>query len=204
MDVLLLFIKNPELGKAKTRIAKDLGDEAALAIYEELLEEMRLITAATPVRRQLWYSSFVDENDGWDADMFEKKRQKGNDLGERLENAFNDAFEQGAQKAVVIGSDCPYFSADDLLYAFEALEKTDAVVGPTFDGGYYLLGMKQFLPGVFKDIAWSTETVFEETLKQLGAAGLSCTVLKKLHDIDHAEDYDAWLRHRTANAQKNA
>lgn len=187
-DALLIFIKNPELGKAKTRIAKTLGDVAALQVYKDLLTEVKVLTEATDVRRQLWYSSYIDEQDDWDAAHFHKKLQHKGDLGERMRHAFETAFAEGAERVVIIGSDCPFITPVDLEVAFAALHASDTVIGPTFDGGYYLLGMRCFMPALFENIAWSTESVFEATIRAIEAAGCTHTTLRRLRDIDYEED----------------
>ena len=143
MNILLLFIKNPRLGYVKTRLAASVGNEAALQIYHILLEKTREAALGSEAERWLWYSDEIPENDDWSANLFNKKLQPGGDLGNRMSGAFNAAFEAGAQKVVIIGSDCPEVTGELLEEAFDQLASNDVVIGPTFDGGYYLLGMSQ-------------------------------------------------------------
>ena len=191
MNTLLIFIRNPELGKVKTRLARTLGDAEALRIYRILLEKTRTAALGVAAERWLWYSDFADLYDDWPNVDFHKKTQHPGDLGERMESAFREAFAAGAQRAVIIGSDCPDLTGAVLQQAFDALDKADFVLGPVPDGGYYLLGMKQLKSSVFHDIAWSTETVRERTLQKIQAAGLTCALLPVLMDVDTEEDWVA-------------
>ncbi len=191
MDILLIFIRNPQLGKVKTRLARTLGDEEALRIYHVLLEKTRAAALGVQAERWLFYSDFIDKNDDWPEADFSKKTQSEGDLGERMEQAFRTAFEAGAMKVVIIGSDCPELTGALLQTAFDRLDESDFVLGPVPDGGYYLLGMKELESSVFRDIAWSTETVQARTIKKMQAAGKSCALLPVLSDVDTEEDWRA-------------
>jgi len=186
-EALLIFVKNPVLGKVKTRLAKTIGDEKALLVYRYLLEHTRSVTDQLSYRRQLWYSDFIDQDDQWNSE-YEKKLQRGSNLGERMNNAFAEVFEQGVEKAVIIGSDCPGLQRQHLVDAFDALNKYETVIGPSEDGGYYLLGMNAFYPEVFEDMVWSTDTVLEQTMQTLDRLQLSCHRLPELNDIDTWRD----------------
>jgi len=187
-DCLLIFIKNPVAGKVKTRLAATLGDEKALEIYKALIAYTQNITADVNVIRQVWYSSFIDNSDEWSSRRYEKKLQKGRDLGERMNAAFEQAFDKGSQRIVIIGSDCPGLTSHHLEKAFLLLEEKDCVMGPSEDGGYYLLGLRKKLPPLFKDREWSTESVLEEAIETLKAHGFSYEMLEELNDIDNDED----------------
>lgn len=188
-QTLLIFIRNPQLGKAKTRLARTLGDEEALRIYRILLEKTRMAALGVEAERWLFYSDFIDENDDWPEADFYKKTQTSGDLGERMEQAFRTAFEAGAEKVVIIGSDCPELTGEMLQMAFDKLDKADFVLGPVPDGGYYLLGMKQLESSAFHGIEWSAETVRARTLEKIQAAGKSCALLPALSDVDTEEDW---------------
>ncbi len=187
-NVLLIFIKNPELGKVKTRLANSIGDVEALQVYQELLKKTISVAGNTEARRQLWYSSFIDYEDGISTDTFEKYLQSGSDLGERMRNSFQQAFKEGVDRVVIIGSDCPSLNEKILENAFERLEENDLVIGPSEDGGYYLLGMNRLFETFFKDIKWSTESVLESTLQKAKTEGLKVYQLPILNDIDNLED----------------
>lgn len=190
-QTLLIFIRNPQLGKVKTRLARTVGDAEALRIYRILLEKTRTAALGVQAERWLFYSDFIEKNDGWPDSDFSKKIQTNGDLGERMEQAFRTAFEEGAKKVIIIGSDCPQLTDEMLQMAFDELDKADFVLGPVPDGGYYLLGMKKLEPSVFHDIEWSTETVKTRTLEKIQAAGKSCALLPVLSDVDTEEDWQA-------------
>ena len=145
-NTLLIFIRNPQLCKVKTRLARTLGDEEALRIYHVLLKKTRVTALACEADRFLFYSDFVDEQDDWSPAFFQKKIQRSGDLGVRMEFAFQQAFESGADKAIIIGSDCPELTSETLHHAFDLLDTKDFVLGPVPDGGDYLLGMNTFEP----------------------------------------------------------
>ncbi len=193
MNTVILFIRNPELGKVKTRLAATVGDEEALAIYHFLLHHTRRVALETDARRLLFYSENMASNDDWDPGLFEKHLQHGGDLGERMHQAFQTAFDGGAGKAVIAGSDCPELEADILNDAFGLLDTYDVVLGPSADGGYYLLGLNMPAPELFENMVWSTETVLSETLVRIKNTGKSCALLPVLNDVDTEED---WLRFR--------
>lgn len=191
-QALLIFIRNPELGKVKTRLAQDLGDLEALRIYNTLLSHTRQVTLAVDAHRLLFYSDFIDRNDEWPARRFDKHLQPKGDLGQRMQQAFEMAL-QTHEGAVIIGSDCPELTPAILHEAQDQLQQHDFVIGPAADGGYYLLGMRQLAPTLFQDMTWSTENVFEETIRRIEALHASYHTLPTLSDVDYAED---WERHR--------
>jgi rSAM/selenodomain-associated transferase 1 len=188
---LLIFIKNPEKGKVKTRLAKDAGDDRALAIYLELLRHTREIALELDVHRHLFYSSFIDTADDWPADRFQKKIQEQGDLGSRMKDAFRQAF-QSASSVVIIGSDCASLTKEIVEQAFDALQEHDFVIGPAMDGGYYLLGMRSFQASVFDLETWSTEDVFSETIRQMDTLDSSYHCLPTLSDIDYLKDWETY------------
>ncbi len=185
-NLLLVFTRNPELGKCKTRLAAKVGDESALAIYKFLLNHTVEITTGLYAKKTVYYSEEIWQDDIWDNTFFDKKLQQGNDLGERMANAFIEGFLQDYEKIIVIGSDMHDLSQEDLESAFKALDKNDFVVGPAIDGGYYLLGMNRFKPELFKHKVWGTDTVLQETLADLEGENLA--LLETKNDVDHYED----------------
>lgn len=188
---LLIFIKNPEKGKAKTRLAQGVGEERALRIYQALLGHTRQVAQGVEARRLLFYSSFVDEQDEWPATDFDKRLQEGHDLGERMQRAFAEGFRAGSP-VVIIGSDCAQLTSELVEEAIAHLQRHDFVIGPAEDGGYYLLGMRTFMPAVFEDIQWSTAGVFAATLQRLHANNWTCQLLPTLSDIDFEEDWEKY------------
>ena len=160
-QALLIFTKNPEPGKVKTRLAATLGTAKAFSIYSQLIEHTISVTNYLPVDKIVFYSNHIVQEDIWDDKYYQKQVQEGSDLGERMNNAFNYAFQKGYDRVVIIGTDCPELNAGIIMNAFAYLNIHDVVIGPAADGGYYLLGMKQYFSQTFENINWSTETVFE-------------------------------------------
>lgn len=187
-NLLLIFTRNPELGKVKTRLAKSIGQEKALAIYKVLLDKTRTETAKVKGTKRVYYTENIPMNDLWSNDVFEKKLQQGNDLGDRMHDAFRSGFEEGFENIIVIGSDLFDISSDIINTAFKELQQHDVVLGPAHDGGYYLLGMKALDSSVFRDKKWGTSSVFKETMKNLGTKKVFLT--KQLNDIDVIEDLE--------------
>ncbi len=187
---LIIFIKNPERGKVKTRLAATLGDDKALEIYKQLLKHTRLACEQTEADRLLFYSNFIEQEDAWEDKYFKKFVQAGSDLGARMRTAFEDAFGRyGYQKVVIIGSDCADLTSDTITAAFQHLESHDTVIGPSNDGGYYLLGMRQLFTPVFERKQWSTPSVLEDTIVDIENAGLTYHLLPQLTDIDTEADW---------------
>lgn len=185
-NALIIFTRNPELGKCKTRLAATVGDESALEIYKFLLNHTVTITKNLKADKFVYYSEKHRENDIWDTEIFSKKVQQGEDLGVRMQNAFTEVFELGYQHAIIIGSDMYDLSTSELQDAFTQLEKNNFVLGPAEDGGYYLLGMKEVKPALFKNKAWGTETVQAATLSDLNDEKV--VVLNEKNDVDYYED----------------
>lgn len=142
--LLIIFYRNPELGKVKTRLAAALGDDMALAIYIKLVHHTRAITENLAVDKVVCYSNYVDTEDNWPNGVYSKELQKGETLGQRLEHAVKNGFDRGYASLCVIGTDCFELSESILKESFGKLEASDAVIGPARDGGYYLLGLKNF------------------------------------------------------------
>lgn len=187
---LLIFIKNPQKGKVKTRIAQSVGDDSALRIYKLLLDYTRSIASSLPITRRLYYSSHIEKDD-WPESLYDKFVQTGDDLGERMSSAFQKTL-KSFEKVVIIGSDCSQLQSDDIQEAFDQLTQNDVVIGPTLDGGYYLLGMKKYNSELFTSISWSTDEVFEQTTTKANQTGLKVGVLRTLSDIDFIEDWEEY------------
>ena len=185
-ELLLIFTRNPLLGKVKTRLASGIGDKAALDVYTYLLKHTAEITQILQVEKWICYSEKIPQKDIWNKENFRKKLQQGSDLGERMEQAFSEAFEKGYNKVVIIGSDLFDIKKEDLKRAFLTLDDHDYVLGPAQDGGYYLLGMTKKTPKLFSKKDWSTERVLEQTLEDLKQEKVK--LLPVRNDIDTFED----------------
>jgi uncharacterized protein len=190
-DLIIIFYRNPELGKVKTRLAKTLGDEKALAIYLQLSSHTRTITENLLVDKAIYYSNFVDTEDVWLNSTFHKKLQNGNDLGEKMQNAFAEGFRNGYERICIIGTDCFELSGETIKQAFDQLRVNDTVIGPAKDGGYYLLGMKKQIPELFHNKTWSSETVATDTIQNFKELGLTFSRLQSLTDVDEEKDLPA-------------
>lgn len=189
-ETLLIFVKNPEKGKVKTRLAQTVGEDKALAIYRKLLKITKSVTDQLKVHREVWYSRFIEKDDIWSDSPYEKKLQRGKDLGARMKGAFQEAFASGSGRVVIIGSDCAELSPRILRQAFQVLEEHDVVVGPSRDGGYYLLGMAEFYMALFDQKNWSTPAVCKQTIQQLKRMNVTYRLLPELNDIDTEQDLD--------------
>lgn len=185
-NLLMIFTRNPELGKVKTRLAKSIGDEKALEIYKFLLNRTKTIAAQLTADKAVFYSVKVRENDIWDAQVYQKFQQFGEDLGARMQHAFETAFANGYEKVAIIGSDLYDLTPQHIENAFEQLNTHDVVIGPAEDGGYYLLALKQVHPAIFQNKEWGTETVRAATLSDLQKQ--SVFLLPVLNDVDFVED----------------
>ncbi len=185
-NIVLIFTRNPELGKVKSRLAKGVGQENALEIYKKLLSHTKDVVSTLNCTKRVGYSVKVRDNDMWDNAIFEKFQQEGEDLGVRMYNAFQEAFADGYDNVLIIGSDLYDLRASHINEAFNALQSNDAVIGPAQDGGYYLLGMNKLVKDVFYNKEWGGDTVFEQTMKNLSTK--SVHKLTMLNDIDYAED----------------
>lgn len=197
-SLVLLFIKAPEKGKVKSRLSKVLGEDLALAIYKALVRDiLETLDSGKYSFRPCFYPAgsgqIVKE---WLGNTYSYSPQQGNDLGERMRNAIARAFSDGMEKVIVIGSDIPELTGRIISEAFDALDTNDAVLGPAFDGGYYLIGFKRetFLPAVFHGIEWGAASVFSQTMEVLERSGLGVHVLTELTDIDTFEDLQSFLR----------
>lgn len=185
-QALVIFTRNPELGKCKTRLAKTVGDARALRIYKFLLEHTAKITKSVKADKFVYYTDSIRENDFWDDNSYTKRIQKGETLGDKMHNAFSGLFDSGYTKVMIVGSDLYELTAPDIEAAFRELNDHNYVIGPAKDGGYYLLGMKKLNDKVFKNKEWSTPSVFEDTLKDLKEE--SVAIIEERNDVDYYED----------------
>jgi len=186
--LLLVFLKNPELGMVKTRLAAGIGDAQALAVYQRLLEVTASACEPLPVRKEAWYAQRLPRDGERQMPGVPARIQVGHDLGDRMEHAFSAAFTIGHSPVIIIGTDCPGLTSAILQEAIDALAAHDAVIGPARDGGYYLLGLRAPFADVFRNKQWSTSSVFAETMADLDRAGRSTYVLRELIDVDTEAD----------------
>jgi rSAM/selenodomain-associated transferase 1 len=201
-EALIIFVRKPELGKVKTRLAAVIGAGAALEIYQKLLEHTHAITSPLTCDKFVFYAEAVENNDIWQTD-YRKQVQATTDLGGRMAAAFNDLFGKGYKRVCIIGSDCFDLTTDILQQAFFRLTNHDIVIGPASDGGYYLLGMSERPRAVFDNVEWSTKRVMAQTKMNMAKHGYSFSFLPELTDVDTVDDLpEGWLiRYSHNNAQ---
>lgn len=197
-NLLLIFTRNPELGKCKTRLAATVGDKTALTIYNFLLEHTVAITKDLSAHKQVYYTEEIWEDDVWESSIYDKKLQDGINLGDRMQNAFHAGFKAGFKRIIIIGSDMYDISQEDIEQAFIALQNHDFVVGPAEDGGYYLLGMTRLHEPLFQDKVWGTGTVLKNTLSDLKNEDYATLSIKNdvdvYEDIEHIDAFQPFLK----------
>lgn len=187
-DALLLFTKNLIAGKVKTRLAATIGNDAAMHVYKQLVQHTCNTSKTIKSTKIVFYSDFVDQQDLWSPVDFEKAIQSRGELGERMQQAFDQTFKKDFHRVLIMGTDCPGISESIINNAFAALNTVDVVIGPAEDGGYYLLGMKQVHPILFEGISWSTSLVLEQTINGCQKQNLTYQLLDLLADVDEEKD----------------
>lgn len=194
MSAALLFLKYPTPGRVKTRLAATIGAEAAAAAYREMVAH---VCRQLPSDAEIWV--FFDPPEErervreWLEPLLERpfsmRPQARGDLGMRLAAAFEEVLAEGNTPAMVVGTDCVEITPATFAAAEAALERVDVALGPTHDGGYYLMGLNAPQPALFRDIAWSTGRTLTQTLDRAAGAGLVVHCLEKFHDVDDETDW---------------
>ena len=194
---VIVFTRYPEPGKTKTRLTSELGAEGAANLQREMAKHA--IGRVSELAKTLPISVEVRYKGGnlslmrqWLGSEILYREQEGADLGENMLTAFVEAFRNGAERILLIGTDCPGISAPILEKAFRELERSDLVLGPAADGGYYLIGLKKAYPELFSNVPWGTKEVLERTLEIASLEGLSAGLVDRLHDVDRPEDLHIW------------
>lgn len=186
-SLIIVFTKNGESGKVKTRLAHDIGDENALIVFNVLLNHTKSVLqrilkdGISDVEIHL--SQSIDDPQ-WN--NFTQRIQAAGDLGTKMKTAFRHGFDNGYKQIIGIGTDLPELEVNHITKALKALSDNDIVLGPSHDGGYYLIGMNQLYDQLFNDIDWSTEHVLTQTLER--AAGKKTELLQEENDIDTFSD----------------
>lgn len=183
-NALIIFVRNPELGKVKTRLAAQIGNELALKIYMKLLQHTKLVASEVKADKFVFSSETLSED--WPG--YTVKYQSGVTLGDKMKHAFEYLFTRGYSKVVIIGSDCPGLTASHINEAFLSMENYDISLGPAQDGGYYLLGMKKMHLEIFDGKSWSSAKLFKETINTLDDLNLTYNILETLIDVDEEQD----------------
>lgn len=190
---LLIFARLPKAGANKTRLIPAIGAENATLVYRQLvdrtLSQARHLVSERGCQVTVCYTggSASDVQNAFGDDLVYRE-QFGTSLGDRLQLATKSAFDAGAKRVVVVGTDCPSLTSSDLRSAFEQLDEHDIVIGPAKDGGYYLIGLKTDRASLFGGIDWSTSQVLEQTLHKTRELSLRVHQLPVLPDVDYPED----------------
>ena len=187
---ILLFLKAPRAGFVKTRLAKQIGNEQALTAYKSLVErQLSVLPRAKTTEIHYTPNDSKAELSSWLNGNVSYFPQVESDLGTRLRTAVADTFKRGANSVICIGGDCPKLKSLHIDQASNLLRQgDDLVVGPSEDGGYYLIGMKQPNPGIFEEIPWSCEVTLKATLAKAENLGLQTSLLETLYDVDQASE----------------
>ncbi|MDN3666282.1 TIGR04282 family arsenosugar biosynthesis glycosyltransferase [Algibacter miyuki] len=187
-NLIIVFVKNIALGKVKTRLAKTIGNQGAFDVYSELVKVTQTAVQNTKTDKHIYFSETVESNT-WES--YFKTTQNGEDLGQRMKNAFIDGFNKGYERIVLIGSDLPDIDAIHLESGLKALQTNNVVFGPALDGGYYLVGLSKLNTAIFDNKPWSQPNLLDTTLQELDENNVSYTLLEPLNDIDTFEDLKA-------------
>jgi rSAM/selenodomain-associated transferase 1 len=195
---ILVFLRAPEIGLVKTRLAKTLGDETTLSLYKCFVKDTLQTLQKTVYQPTLCYHprrklSLITQ---WLGEEYDYWPQEGASIGDKMANGFRRAFREGFDRVVILGTNLPDLPHHIVNTAFDALETHQAVIGPSKDGGYYLIGFRAhgFLPAIFKNIPWGTDRVFTDTLAVFGSKIASVFLLPKWQDIDEKEDLEALFK----------
>ncbi|MFQ5965635.1 MAG: TIGR04282 family arsenosugar biosynthesis glycosyltransferase [Candidatus Scalinduaceae bacterium] len=198
---LVMFAKNPIPGKVKTRLVPSITPVEAAELYKAFIVDIansicklncrRITIAYTLGNAEKSLRKIVGRSVGF-------MPQKGRNLGERMKNAFKQSFAKGLKRVVIVGSDSPTLPISYIEKAFNVLKKVPIVIGPTFDGGYYLIGLSELDDAIFNGIKWSTSSVFDQTIKRMKSINKKLFVLPPWYDVDTSEDLEFLRSHLLA------
>lgn len=184
-SLLIVFSKNPIIGKVKSRLAVSVGEDKALKVYELLIKKTVNILSDFKYDVAVFHSDFIPKNKIWNFVKYQKI-QDGNNLGTRMKNAFRWGFNKRYNRISLIGTDLWELEKKLIIKSFRELKNNDIVFGPTFDGGYYLIGLKKMINSIFEINSWGTSDVLKNSLKKV--IGKDIYFLIKLNDIDNIQD----------------
>jgi rSAM/selenodomain-associated transferase 1 len=189
MNAIVVFAKFPESGKVKTRLGKQIGNDAAASLYKLFMAQTFRFTAqldatcfvtVEPADRVAQFVDFVPKG----CQVF---AQEGPDLGQRLIHAFDFVFSEISARVIALGTDSPTLPPEYVTEAFERLEYSDVVIGPAEDGGYYLIGVNQPQRALFEEVSWSSDSVLKATIERAQCTGLSYSLLPIWYDVDELD-----------------
>lgn len=203
-NLLIIFIKAPRLGHVKTRLSGAIGNKLALQFYQSMVEDLLLNFHKNEffdVRIMFWPEDGRIEIQNWLGNHWEYSAQSKGDLGEKMQDAFCRGFQDGYKKIIIIGSDLPELTLQNINEAFAHLEDNQLVLGPTHDGGYYLIGLQTPQPTLFENIQWSSREVLYQTLKNSESVNLIVAMLPRKNDIDTYDDLQNFWNNFTAKSE---
>jgi len=203
---LIVFAKEPVPGTVKTRLRSCFSDEGLVRLYKAFVKDtLAIVNETRRTRKILAFSSMEAPHFLRSvSNGFELIKQKGRTLGDRMHNAFlYDARENKSKKTVIVGTDSPTLPPRMIEKAFRALSRKDVVLGPSVDGGYYLIGMKEPCAGIFKGICWGSASVFKKTLDNATALGKTTALLDEWYDVDDRDGLQRLKTHLEALKNKN-
>ncbi|MDF2158003.1 TIGR04282 family arsenosugar biosynthesis glycosyltransferase [Algoriphagus sp. CAU 1675] len=186
---IIIFRKNRIPGQVKTRLASVLGEDKALEIYEKLVERTLKACHGVIAEKFLYYSDFIPE-ESRQLNGFHFRVQSSGDLGAKMDQALSDIIGEGFSRVLLIGTDCAEMSSEVLNQGLDLLQENEVVLGPAEDGGYYLVGSRKPVPGIFENMTWSTDSVYQETIERLKSLKIKYGVLPVLMDVDVPEDWE--------------
>lgn len=211
-NCIILFVKYPQKGSVKTRLARDIGELKAVSLYRNFVSDALTTAENIDAETRVYFypEKSLKSFRRWLSSNLTLMPQKGADLGERMKNAFLESFAAGYKKAVIVGSDSPDLPAELIEKAFLSMENKGAAIGPTHDGGYYLIGFNtgSFLPAIFDGIPWSTKGVYKKTISIFNKNNIKPEILTSWRDVDTIDDLEhlmkrnaagLWLKSKTYN-----
>lgn len=209
---ILFFVKYPNLGNVKTRLAKVIGEDVATSLYRHFVQDMLKGFEKIDSQLRICYAPCGTEDPAkdfrdWLGSQYTYRMQEGENIGQRMKHAMQSAFDEGFQRVIIVGSDIPDFPPELITKAFLDLDMQDAALGPSYDGGYYLIGFRKdtFLPEVFDNIPWSTRDVYRATLEKIQNADLDLVRLPDWNDVDTIWDLNLLFRtNRNSSFRKSS
>ncbi len=208
-NCVLFFVKYPIAGRVKTRLAEQIGQDVAAGLYRNFVTDILATLKSLDVNFKIVFDppDRRDQFQQWLSKKYSYVPQAGHDLGQKMKNAFLQAFNEGFNSVIVIGSDSPDLPKEYLEFAFHALDTKNVVIGPSSDGGYYLIGFDKeaFLPYVFENISWSSDKVLEQTIDILQQHMQRLYLLPQWYDVDTPADLKALAqRNKNMGFQKSS
>ena len=182
--LVLVFCKNQIIGKVKSRLALKIGKQKAFFVYSNLVNKTASIVNSLSSDVHVYYSDYIEENDDFKSPKIKKFIQKGNNLGDRLINALSISF-KNFSPVIIIGSDLWELEISDIEDAFRILKNKNVVIGPSTDGGYYLIGMNYLDTKIFENKYWGQESVLNDTIRDIDDK-------TKIHLLDEKTDIDTY------------